>query len=101
MSHLEFLEEALKDNNKRWSDIMWAGNLDYWLDIEDFKMTLANLDSKDIERSIFIVGTDWWLRYEIDDLYGIRIDQWTFYTKPERPLLKFVDIDNFLNDGLK
>ena len=98
MTLLYYTVQCLEENGKTLKDIIWIGNQDFRIDINEFinysmqlEMDSVPLKSykrlKSIPIDIVIVGKDFWLSRPIfyDESFSELTDLWIFNTMPEMP----------------
>ena len=85
----DYILKILKENNKTVNEILWIGNENYQILIDDFlKLAMKALLTSHSRvcdvypRDIVIVGENWWLQYDDSDESGNSL---MFCTYPERP----------------
>lgn len=98
MTLFYYTVQCLEENGKTLEDIIWIGNKDFRIDINEFikysmllEMNNVPLKSyirlKSIPIDIVIVGKDFWLSRPIfyDESFSELTDLWIFNKKPSMP----------------
>lgn len=96
---LEETIQALSNNDKTPSDVLWVGDRtvafswDYFVSIAD-KEYDSGFGGQEVLAELLIVGKDWWLeRYEYDGA-----EKWVFKTMPIKPAREYDMPSVFEND---
>lgn len=87
MNLLQETTDALTACGKTWDDVLWIGDYEYTISIEDFKRLADHTydngyGSQEVNPDLKVVGEDWWLeRFEYDGA-----ECWVYKAYPVKPL---------------
>ena len=99
-SEVNLLQDTINSlfiNGKTPNDVLWVGDKNFHTDWKGFEkvanVEYENIGGGNIYSSLMIVGSDWWLERNSDDVY----EWWEFKTMPTKPLVND-QLINLLND---